>query len=247
MRGIHGWRGNASRSARKRAPLKKKIALVQFDVANTSHVGDINNIYDGLPSTLANLLAGSGKFLTVYTGRSLPAETGEAPREAIMSIAEETGAQFLVSGKVTNAGISQGKSFWETLTKRQIEIEHAAYDGMTGARLLSRSLYAEAHGDVMVGNNKPFGSMIFLETTFGKATSLLIDAVAKDIQDALEEMPFAARIVRVEGKKVFLDAGSDALLEPGFQLVAHNREANRLAMSRGAVLGLPSALLMRSR
>lgn len=218
--------------------LKKKIVLVQFDVANTLHVDDINNIYDGLPSMLADRLAGSGKFLTVYTGRSLPAETGEAQREAIMLIAEETGAQFLVSGIVLNAETSQEKGFWETLTKRQIEIEYSAYDGLTGARLLSRSLYAEAHGDVLVGNNKPFGSMIFLETAFGKATSLLIDAVANEIQDALEMVPFAARIVRVEGKKVFLDAGSDALLEPGFQLVAYAREANRLAMSRGTVLGV---------
>jgi len=227
----------ADRHNETRAPIpKKKIAIAQFDVANTQHVDDINNIYDGLPSALSSRLEASGEFLSAYTGRSIPVEAGVAQREAIVQIAGEVGAQFLIAGMVVNAGISQEKRSldmpfgWSPkipfsgYQKRHIEVEYSVYDGFTGNRLLVRRWYAIAQGDVMVGNNKPFGSVIFYETEFGKATSQLLDAATKEIQAALENVPFSAHIVRVGERKVFLDAGSDSLLKPGDVLVAYVRD-----------------------
>ena len=221
---------------------KKKIALAQFDVANTQHVDDISNIYDGLPLALASRLEASGEFLPVYAGRSIPAEAGAPQHEAIMQIAEETGAQFLISGRVVNAGTSREKGYLGTsiggTAKRHIEVELAVYDGLTGARLLQRRLDEQAQGDVRVGNDKPFGSSIFFETEFGQATNRLLDVAVKDIRAALENAPFSAHIIRVEGKKVFLDAGSDSLLKPGDQLVIYVRDATPIVGLKGAVLGV---------
>ena len=220
---------------------KKKIALAQFDVANTQHVDDISNIYDGLPLALASRLEASGEFLPVYAGRSIPAEAGAPQHEAIMQIAEETRAQFLISGMVVNAGTSREKGYLGTsigrTTKRHIEVELAVYDGLTGARLLLRRLDEQAQGNVRVGNDKPFGSSIFFETEFGQATNRLLDVAVKDIRAALENAPFSAHIIRVEGKKVFLDAGSDSLLKTGDQLVIYVRDATPIVGLKGAVLG----------
>ena len=220
---------------------KKKIALAQFDVANTQHVDDISNIYDGLPLALASRLEASGEFLPVYAGRSIPAEAGAPQREALIQIAEETGAQFLISGMVVNAGTSREKGYLGTsigrTTKRHIEVELAVYDGLTGARLLLRRLDEQAQGEVRVGNDKPFGSSIFFETEFGQATNRLLDVAVKDIRAALENAPFSAHIIRVEGKKVFLDAGSDSLLKTGDQLVIYVRDATPIVGLKGAVLG----------
>ncbi|HEU0234221.1 MAG TPA: flagella assembly protein FlgT middle domain-containing protein [Gallionella sp.] len=226
-----------------RAPAaKKKIALVQFDVANTQHVDDISNIYDGLPLALASRLEASGEFLTAYTGRSIPAEAGEAQREAITQIAGEAGAQFLISGMVVNAGVSREKGYLGTsiggYTKRHIEVELAVYDGLTGARLLLRRLDEQAQGDVRVGNDKPFGSSIFFETELGKATNRLLDLAVKDMRAALENVPFSAHIIRVEGKKIFLDAGSDSRLKTGDQLVIYVRDATPIVGLKGAALGV---------
>lgn len=231
--------GNAgTETAAMPAPAaKKKIAIAQFDVANTLHVDDISNIYDGLPSLLANRLEAGGKFLAAYSGRPVPAETGEAQREAITRIAAETGAQFVVSGLVANAGVSHEKGFWGTSIERQIEVECSVYDGLTGARLLSRRWHEQADGEARVGNDKPFGSAIFLRTEFGKATSRLIDSAVKELQDALGNAPFSANIVRVEGKRVYLDAGSDARLKPGDKLVAY-AGGTRIAGLKGATLGV---------
>lgn len=221
---------------------KKKIALTQFDVANTQHVDDINNIYDGLPLALAGRLDASGEFMTAYTGRSIPAEGGEAQREAITRIAGESGAQFLISGVVVNAGTKQEKGYlWTSIggyAKRHIEIELAVYDGLTGNRLLLRRLDEQAQGDVKVGNDKPFGSSIFLETEFGRALNRLLDLAVGDIRAILQNVPLSAHIVRVEARRVFLDAGSDSLLKPGDRLVAYVGDAPPVVGLNGSALGI---------
>jgi len=221
--------------------VRKKIALVQFDVANTLHVDDISNIYDGLPSLLAQRIAAGGEFLADHTGRSIPPEAGEAQREAIVQIAGEAGAQFLVSGMVVNAGTKQEKGYLGTpigrSAKRHIEVELAIHEGLTGVRLLTLHLDEEAQGEVKVGNDKPFGSSAFLETEFGQAVSRLADVAVREIRGALREMPFSAHIVRVEGKRVFLDAGGDARLKPGDRLVAYVSDA-RISGLKGTMLGV---------
>jgi hypothetical protein len=224
-------------------PPKKKIALAQFDVANTIHVDDINNIYDGLPVALSKRMEASGRFLPAYTGRPIPTEPGAQQREAIIQAAMETGAQFLISGVVANAEKSRGK--WSLDTpfgapeKRHLEVELSIYDGVTGARLMSRRLTEQAQGEVAVGNNKPFGSSIFFETEFGKAANRLIDSAVGEIQEALENVPFSAHIVRTEGKKLFFDAGSDSLLKPGDKLVAYAIDTQApVAGLQGSILGI---------
>lgn len=218
-------------------PPKKKIAITQFDVVNTIHVDDINNIYDGLPVALSNRMEASGRFLPAYTGHPIPIEPGAQQREAIIQISGETGAQFLISGVVVNAGVNHGKWFTDT-TKRHFEVELSIYDGVTGARLMLRRFAELAQGDVEVGNNKPFGSSIFFETEFGKAANRLIDSAVREIQEALENVPFSAHIIRTEGKKLFFDAGSDSLLKPGDKLVAYAIDTQApVAGLQGSILG----------
>ena len=221
--------------------VKKKIALAQFDVANTHHVDDISNIYDGLPLALSNRLEASGEFLTTYTGRSIPVEAGEAQRNAIIQIAEQSGAQLLISGVVMNAGIKREKGFLGTSLgeniKRHIEVELAVYDGLTGGQLLLRRLDEQAQEKVKIGNDKPFGSSLFFETEMGQALSRLLDLAVSDIRTELDKVPFSAHILRVKEKKVFLDAGSDSLLKPGDKLIAYARDTTPIAALNGSVLG----------
>lgn len=222
--------------------VKKKIALTQFDVANTHHVDDISNIYDGLPLALSNRLEASGEFLTTYTGRSIPVGAGEAQRNAIIQIAEQSGAQLLVAGIVINAGIKHEKGFLGTSLgeniKRHIEVELAVYDGLTGSQLLLRRLDEQAPEEVKVGNDKPFGSSLFFETEMGQALSRLLDLAVSDIRAELDKVPFSAHILRVKEKTVFLDAGSDSLLRPGDNLVAYARDATPIAALDGSALGV---------
>ena len=217
-----------------RAP-KKKIAFARFDVANSIQVDDIKNISDGLPSELASRLEASGEFLSAYTNRSIPSDSDVQKRGAIKTISEGSGAQFIISGVIVDAGVRQNIL---GLKKRNLEIEFSAYDGLTGTRILLRHLDQQAHGDVTVGRDKPFGTRPFLETGLGQAASRLMDAAINDIRAALECLPFSAHIVRIEDRKIFLDAGSASLLNPGDKLVAYTSDSSRPIIDLGgSVLG----------
>ena len=221
--------GNATLTAQRKldvetpapAPVKKKkVVIVQFDVANTAHVDDISNIYDGLPSLLSKRMEASGEFLPAYVGHAISRETEALRRDAVIQIAGETGTQFLIHGAVVTAGIIHQKGIFGR-TIRHIEIELSVYDGVTGSRLLLHRFEEQAKGNVIIGNDKPFGSSIFFETESGKAINRLVDSAVKDIRAELENVPFSTTIVRVEGRKVFLDAGSDSLLDSSDKLVAY--------------------------
>lgn len=210
--------------------LKKKIVFIQFDVANIGHVDDINNIYDGLPAALSSRMGSSDKFLSASSRYSIPKGDDASRHQAVTQIAGETGAQFLISGLVVDAGIEKGI--------RHIEVELNVYDGFTGVQVLSRRFEDQAEGDVKVGNNKSFGSSVFFNTEFGKAINRLIDSADKGIQGALEMEPFTAHIIRADGNKVLLDAGSNSLLKAGYKLVAYVNDAhNPIKGLVGAKLG----------
>ena len=220
---------------------KKKLVIAQFEVANTLHVDDISNIYDGLPAALASRLEASGDFLPVYDGRAVPIEPGALQREAILQIAGKTGAQFLITGMVANAGFSKEKGFLGTSLggqkARYIDIELAVYDGNTGERLWQRRFSEQVQGDARVGNNKPFGSGIFFATDTGQAFNRLLDAAVKELQSALKNVLFSAHIIRVQEKTVYLDVGGDSLLKPGDKFVAYTRDTS------APILGLNGAML----
>jgi hypothetical protein len=199
-------------------PAKKKIVFIQFDVANASQVGDINNIYDGLPAALAARMATSKKYLATSSRYSLPKSDAASQQQAMTQIAGETGAQFLISGVVLDAGINDGE--------RHIEIELRVYNGFTGTPLLSRRFEDKTHDDMRVGRDKPFGSSAFFDTDFGHAVNRLINTADKGIQVALANEPFAAHVVRTEGKQVIIDAGSNSLLKPGYKLVSYTNESH---------------------
>lgn len=213
---------------------KKKIALVQFEVANSIQVDDIKNILDGLPAELGSRLETSGGFLPTYIYHSIPGETDIQKGAAIKLFAEKSEAQFIVSGTIVDAGVNQNILGYK---KRNFEVEFSVYDGLTGTKVLSRRLDEYARGDVMVGRNKPFGSRAFFETELGRAANRLLDSAIKDIQIALECLPFSAHIVRVEERKVFLDAGGTSLLRPGDKLVAY------LGKSTQPIVGLGGEVL----
>lgn len=220
-------------AARADAP-KKKVAFIPFGVITSIQVDDINNAFDGLPTEISHRLEASGGYLAIYDRRSIPTVDSPEQREAIMRFVKESGAQFLVSGTIVNAQGIPGipEFFWAQLgsryRKRHFEIEFSVYDGLTGTRVSLRRLDEYVEGDVMVGRDKPFGSRAFFETVLGQAVNRLMDAAAKDIRATLECLPFSANIVRVEGKKVFLDAGSTSLLRPGDKLIAYSKGLHRI-------------------
>ena len=191
-----------------------------------------------------------------------------ANREMIRRIAEQTGSQFVISGVILDAGFGGGtiRPYWGWQGKesgsrseialpwpnvavglkpgpseRRLEVEIFLHDGLSGALIARHRASAEADGRVTVGRDKPFASAAFFATPFGHTTERLIDAQVEAISNDLSCLPFMASIVRIQGRKVFLDAGGTSGLAPGDRLTVYHKNTNApiSSLSGTTALGIP--------
>lgn len=201
--------------------LKKKIVMTGFAVNVPAQVQDLDDIAQGLPREMLSRLENSGSYLIRQSKNLLSYELKqEAPSaKLVQQIAAENDAQFVVAGEVRSAAVRSDKKYfglWETRS-RHIEIEFALYDGISGALLNRHHLYRPAFDDANIGRDKPFGSVAFFATNYGKAIdSLLAESVAW-IRKDLAAYPMMAKIIQVNDGQFVLDAGATSNLLAGDQ------------------------------
>lgn len=228
---------------------KKKIVAAPFNVNKTGQVDDIDDIWSGFPKELLRRLESTHKFLPKVSKFSLPADARgvavEPNGEHVKQLALLNESQFVVSGAILDAGTSVDRAwFGLSVTKRRrFEVEIFVHDGLTGALISHHRLDRAMEGEVKVGNDKPFGSAAFFATDYGRNVDWVMQALTKAILADLEPVPFTARIVRISGGKIFLDAGASSLLAPGDKLVAYRKkdEPAVIGLSMNAEYGMPEA------
>lgn len=220
---------------------RKKVAAVRFHVVNPQQVEDIADIWNAYPLELLRRLEGLGGVLPISSISSLPQPDGREPnpdspasREIIRHIAEQLGGQFVISGVILDAGANNDgirraeyawpwPNFRHAPSERRLESEIFLHDGLTGALILRRRDHVLASGNVMVGRNRPFASEAFIATPFGRAVAEILDTQAAAISQELARQPFSATMVRIEGRKIYLNAGGMSALAPGSRLVVYRR------------------------
>lgn len=199
---------------------------------------------------------------------SEPIVDSPANRDMIRRIAEQTGSQFVISGAILDAGFGAGtiRPYWGWQgseggirselalpwpnlavglkpgpSERRLEVEIFLHDGLSGALIARHRASAEADGRVTVGRDKPFASAAFFATPFGQTTERLINTQVEAISNDLACLPFMASIVRIQGKKVFLDAGGTSGLAPGDRLTVYHKNTNApiSSLSGATALGIP--------
>lgn len=188
--------------------------------------------------------------------------------ELIRRIAEQTGSQLVISGVILDAGSAgealrpyagwegneSGRRFelglpWPSMavgvkpeaSERRLDVEIFVHDGMTGALVARRRHSAVATGRVTVGRDKPFASAAFFATPYGQTVAQVLDSQVDTIGQDLDRLPFAATIVRIDGRKIYLDAGATSALAPGDKLTVYRRspEAPISGLGNAAALGIP--------
>jgi hypothetical protein len=199
--------------------LKKKIVMTGFAVKMPLQVQDLDDVAQGIPREMLSRLERSGNFLARQSKDLLSFDfKQDAPSaKLVKQVAAENDAQFVVAGEVRNAGIRSDKKFfgmWETKT-RHIEIEFTIYDGITGAFLSRHHLYRPAEDEGKLGRDKPFGSVAFYATSFGKAIDAVLEESVALIRMDLAGFPMMSRIIQVNGNQVMLDAGVSSSLIVG--------------------------------
>lgn len=254
---------------------RKTLTLTRFQVVNSLQVEDIANIWDGYPLELLRRLESGGNIVARHSTaspfpdpRNIHPDT-PASRELIRRIAEQSGSQFVISGLILDAAVSDeslrpyfgwqggetGRRFelglpWNSVvagirpvaTERRLEVAIFLHDGQTGALLKSHRNSMEISGRATVGRNKAFASAAFFDTPFGQAVDSILNTQAGLIDADLANLPFTANIVRIEDRKVFIDAGSMSALRPGDKLRVYRRNPAAALESASAVaLGIPES------
>lgn len=197
---------------------QKTVTLTRFQVANSLQVEDIADIWDGYPLELLRRLEARGNVEARHStvspfpdARNLNPDS-PASRELVRRIAEQYGSQFVISGIILDAAVSDeslrpyagwqgretGSRFelglpWNSVvagirpvaTERRLEVEIFLHDGLSGALIKRYRNHEEISGRVAVGRNKSFASAAFFDTDFGQAVGRLLDAQTGQIDHDL--------------------------------------------------------------
>jgi len=217
------------------AAYRKKIATVYVPIAQPGQIG-INDYFDyekGVPSELARRLAATGAFLSRDAGDfSLYQYTAQAPtitrvmpdgRPAIVRLAEQLDAQFVVSGVIRDLGVQWETGLFASLLDspatpraRHLDIEFFIHDTLSGA-LLARHPYSRTiRGNELVpAAPVRFGTPEFTQNPFGQAFGQILDAEVEAIKRLLQCRPFVMKVLDQKNSRLYLDAGADSKVQVG--------------------------------
>jgi hypothetical protein len=150
----------------------------------------------------------------------LPVGSLEAP---FAVLARGRQAQYVLAGVYREFGVDE--NWWRH--ERRIEIEAFVHDGVNGAVLARHRFQTAVSGSAWSGGaaifpNRPtIGTRAFQATPFGRAWTELIEEIARWAEGQASCFPFVARVVKVDGRMLQIDAGAESRLSPGDTMMLH--------------------------
>ncbi len=142
-----------------------------------------------------------------------------ADRETPFSVlARHHRGQYVLAGVYRDIGVVDKGLFGKL---RQIEIDAFIHDGVNGAVLDRKIFNAVARGEVLMTPRPAVGTAEFYASDLGRVWGRLVSDIADWATDKISCMPFVARVLKIEGQKIYLDAGADSGLSVGDTLVLH--------------------------
>lgn len=179
----------------------------------------------------------------------------QADPEAIKQVALNTNSQFVLTGRVLDTSVSarQTRPYWgwqsadngsphfgvalpgstlgagvaQQATQRRFEIELQIYDGATAVLLARQTLQQEASGKVATSSRQAFGSSGFLASDYGRAVDRVLNDATSAIDNTLACLPLTAKIVKIDGSRIYLNAGGLQQLRPGDTLTVYKKQTNK--------------------
>lgn len=238
---------------------RKRILATAFPLAETGQVAaaESNDLFSGIPREISNALMASQEFINLdatqislydqpQTAPTLPADNPYQP-SSVMQLAKVHGAQLVLSGVVRDLQIDSGdyirgsgpegmvKSWMHDVwSKRTIGLDVYVHDGFTGALLFQRRYQDVAMGNVWLPDNYAVGSFGFKSTQTGAKIAGLIERASADVRQSQSCSPFATRIIKIDGNKLFVDAGAQERLKAGDQLVVYADASSDLGLEGGS-------------
>ncbi|WP_046167979.1 flagellar assembly protein T N-terminal domain-containing protein [Chromobacterium vaccinii] len=131
-------------------------------------------------------------------------------------------------------------------TQRQFDLEFWIYDGLTGSLIAKDRVsgMVSSKGPVIPTMPQPFASVAFWQSDYGKQVDRWLDNVSDRIESVISCIPFSARVVRLEGKRVYINAGLLDGMAVGDKLLLYKRSSGQPLrdLISGRELGMPESL-----
>jgi len=217
---------------------RKKIAAIQFDILHRNQTYDLKNIEFELPREILRRLENTGDYISVDATQYLvsdnhPGLVFDNPGTYKM-IGDKTGAQIILSGQIRDMQVIE--SFFGD--KRRLEIEIYVHDAISGTRL-ARHRFSEIinKASYFKEDEALFSNAGFNKSVYGSVLSRIIDSQVELITADINQIPFSAKIIKVEGKQIYFDAGASSLINSGDMLMTYRLEPEALQSINARFLG----------
>ncbi|MCL5023433.1 MAG: CsgG/HfaB family protein [Nitrospirae bacterium] len=242
---------------------KKRIAVTKFENKVTGVYGNWR-LGDGFAEMLTTELMRTGKFVVVerqalqdVLGEQELGQSGAVRKETAAKVGQVLGAQIIVRGVVseftlnesgTGGGIGiAGFRIGGKSSNAHVAVDIRLVDTTTGQVLQSHSAVGKAESSgVSVGVSRgdvDFGAETFKNTPLGQATRQAIQDAVSFIIANMESVPFSAKVVKAEGNKIYINAGSQMNIHRGLKFYAYSVGEDIVDPDTGLKLGADEKLM----
>ncbi|TAN40087.1 MAG: hypothetical protein EPN25_08865 [Nitrospirae bacterium] len=242
---------------------KKRVAVTKFDNKVKGTYGSWN-IGEGMAEQLTTALIKTGRFVVVerqalqdVLGEQELGQTGVIKKETAAKVGQVLGAQIIVRGVVSEFEQSEsgggggigfgGFRVGGRSSNAHVGIDIRLIDASSGQVLTSHNSVGKVESSgIAVGVSRgmlDFGADSFKNAPIGQATRQAIEDAVKFIVDTMETVPFTAKVVKIEGKKIYINIGSNMNVRSGTKMYAYALGDDLVDPDTGLRLGADEKLL----
>ncbi|MBI5634444.1 MAG: hypothetical protein HZA15_13320 [Nitrospirae bacterium] len=242
---------------------KKRIAVTKFENKVKGTYGSWN-IGEGMADQLATALIKTDRFVVVerqalqeVLGEQELGQTGIVKKETSAKVGQVLGAQILIRGVVSEfeqaesgggGGIAiSGFRIGGKSSNAHVGIDIRLIDASSGQVLMSHNAVGKAESSgVAVGVSRgivDFGADSFKNAPIGQATRQAIESAVRFIVDSMETVPFTAKVIKIDGKKIYINIGSNMNIRSGTKMYAYSLGEDLVDPDSGLRLGADEKLL----
>jgi hypothetical protein len=186
---------------------------------------------------LARQIGQRGRLLGAAAALRFPfvsIETAPAvERPALTRWASQERAQYVIAGMFRDFGTTSKALI---VPVRQLVIEAYIYDGFSGELLAQREFARQMRFSGPLPKTVLPGNEEFRQSRLGGVYQELLAELGDWVESTVTCLPFAARVIQVDGRRLVMDVGSESGLAVGTELVLTRTAANNQKTTTGEAL-----------
>lgn len=242
---------------------KKRIAVTKFDNKVKGAYGNWK-LGDSMAEMLTTELVKTGRFVVVerqalqdILGEQELGQTGVVKQETAAKVGQVLGAQIIVRGVVSEFEQSEsgggggfaisGFRIGGRSSRAHVGVDIRLIDSSTGQVLQSHNSVGNVESSGIAfgvsSGNVDFGADSFKNAPIGQATRQAIHDAVSFIVAAMEKMPFSAKVIKIAGGKVYINAGKQTNIRPQDKFFVYSKGEDLVDPDTGLKLGAEEKLI----